>query len=291
MKKSTKILLAAGLALVLAAGALLAVLVVRHEKAQSARFAELSAEIFRLQEENRRLAETAGGEETARVLRDLQARITRLEAAEAYGQSDYGYLAVGNSITLHPVNEVWWQAAGMAASAKEKDFVHRVADALSESKGTVGLQAVYFHDWETGAPDRASALKQLDPYLDPRIRLITLQLGENVTDKTTLAADFETLIGYLREKAPEARILVIDNFFPDAEITEIKKTAAENTGADFVSLAALQGDASLRAGPGAVVYDEEGNPHTIEHPDVAEHPGDEGMRRIAEAVLEALADE
>ena len=92
MKKSTRILLAAGLALVLAAGALLAVLVVRHEKAQSARFAELSAEIFRLQEENRRLAETAGGEETARVLRDLQARITRLEAAiaEAGGVAETG---------------------------------------------------------------------------------------------------------------------------------------------------------------------------------------------------------
>ena len=78
---------------------------------------------------------------------------------------------------------------------------------------------------------------------------------------------------------------------PDADMTEMKKTAAENTGADFVSLAALQGDASLRAGLGAVVYDEEGNSHSIEHPDVAEHPGDEGMRRIAEAVLEALADE
>lgn len=291
MKKSTKILLAAGLALVLAAGALLAVLVVRHEKAQSARFAELSGEVFRLQEENRRLAETAGGAETARVLEDLQARITRLEAQAVYAGADYAYLAVGNSITLHPANEVWPEASGMAASEKEKDFVHRVAAGLSASKGTVGLQAVYFYDWETGAPDRAAKLEQLDPYLDPRLRLITVQLGENVTDKTAFEADLEALIRYAAERAPEARILVIDNFFPDPEMTEMKKTAAGNTGAAFVSLAALQGDASLRAGLGAPVLDGAGNPHPIEHPDVAEHPGDEGMRRIAEAVLEVLPDE
>ena len=172
----------------------------------------------------------------------------------------------------------------------------RDADPALLKRAVDSVLAQSFKDFELlivddGSRERFRAPLRAQAERDPRIRLITLQLGENVTDKTTFEEDFETLIGYLREKAPEARILVIDNFFPDADMTEIKRAAAEKAGADFVSLADLQGDASLRAGPGAVVYDEEGNPHTIEHPDVAEHPGDEGMRRIAEAVLEALADE
>ena len=289
MKTSTKRTLAVLLAAALVAAAVLAVLVIRHEKGQSERFAELGAEIARLQAENSRLAEVAGSGETARALRNAEARITRLETAAALDRADYGYLAVGNSITLHPVNEVWWQEAGMAASSKEKDFVHLVADALAETRGKVALQAVYFYEWETGS-DRAAALPALEPYLDSRLNLITLQLGENVTDKTGFEADFEALIRYLQEKAPEARILVIDNFFPDGEMTAMKRQAAANTGTEFVSLEALQGDASLRAGAGTLVYDGEGNPHPIEHPDVAEHPGDEGMRRIAEAVTEALAN-
>ena len=290
MKKSVRTLLAVLAVLVLLALAAGAVLFVRHEKAQSARFAELSQSIFRLQEENARLAEVAGGEETARILQELDSRVTRLETAAEYAAADYAYLAVGNSITMHPVNEVWPQAAGMAASSKEKDFVHLVASALSQTEGKVALEAVYFYEWETGAPNRAAKLTMLEPYLDPRLRLITLQLGENVTDQTTFEADFAELIRFLREKAPEARILVIDNFFPDPEMTEMKKAAAAAVGVPFVSLAALQGDPSLEAGTGAPVYDEAGNSHAISHPDVARHPGDEGMRRIAEAVLEAVKE-
>ena len=52
----------------------------------------------------------------------------------------------------------------------------------------------------------------------------------------------------------------------------------------FVSLSEIKGNADYQAGLGTIVYDKNGNEHVIEHEGVAAHPGDKGMKYIAEAV-------
>ena len=47
-----------------------------------------------------------------------------------WNSDDYNYLAIGNSITIHPLNEYWWNECGMAATTVENDYVHLVASAL-----------------------------------------------------------------------------------------------------------------------------------------------------------------
>ena len=274
MKKPKTILCIAAI-LVFAAAAFLGFWLYRHEKAQNDDLREL---------QSRQSAVLAAEEE-------LSARLTLLEIKSDYAEASYKYFPLGNSITVHAPNEVWWNEVGMAASDADHDYVHLVAAYISASHGKTACHPYYFYAWET-AEDRSSKLSFLDPFLDPGLDLVTIQLGENVEDLSTFEQDFEELIRYVQAKAPGAKILVIDDFWPNGERSRMKQNAVERTGAEFISLKDIQGSADVEAGVGAVVYDPAGNPHTVENADVAAHPGDRGMQAIADRIIEALqADE
>ena len=59
-------------------------------------------------------------------------------------------LVVGNSITRHgPLKEIGWERDwGMAASAPEKDYVHRLYAMLKESGKDVFMRIRQSADWE-----------------------------------------------------------------------------------------------------------------------------------------------
>ena len=281
MKKTTKAILCAVCVLVLAAATLGTVRICRHEADQDEALRELSEQLTALREKRQASAEErAAAEETAA---ELERRVTRLEVRAERMEADYTWFAIGNSITVHAPNEVWWNGIGMAASAEDRDYVHLVY-------GKTAFHPLYCSAWET-AEDRSGELDMLDPYLDPQLRLVTIQLGENTEDLTTFGRDFEALIRYVQERAPQARILVIGDFWSNGDRDRMKQEAAEKTGAGFVSLEGIRDDPEYQAGIGAVVYDAEGNPHTVENADVAGHPGDRGMQYIADRVVEALKGE
>ena len=285
MKKSMKIILCALAALALAAAALAAVRVIRHEKDQNEALRELAEQLIALQEERQAAEAGSASEENITELKD---RLTRLEVRAAYADADYRYLAIANSITVHAPNEVWWDNAGMAASRADRDFVHLTEAFLSENYGKTACYPFYFYAWETSPGRRAETLSLLDPYLDPGLQLVTIQLGENAEDLSTFGQDFEALIRYVQEKAPSARILVIDDFWTREDRGQMKREAAEKTGAEFISLEEIRDNPAYQAGIGATVYDAAGAPHTIENADVAAHPGDSAMQYIADRITEAI---
>ena len=288
LKKTTKIILCAACVLTLAAAALGAVRICRHETDQDEALRELSEQAAELREKRHAsAAERAAAEEAAE---GLERRVTCLEVRAERAEADYAWFAIGNSITVHAPNEVWWNGIGMAASAEDRDYVHLVAEQLSGLYGKTAVHPLYCYAWET-AKDRSGELAMLDPYLDPQLQLVTIQLGENAEDLTTFGQDFEALIRYVQDRAPQARILVIGDFWSSGDRDRMKQEAAEKTGAGFVSLEEIRDNPEYQAGIGAVVYDAEGNSHTVENADVAGHPGDRGMQYIADRVVEALKGE
>jgi alpha-galactosidase len=101
---------------------------------------------------------------------------------------------LGNSITLHGPSEAigWTGNWGMAASSEEKDYVHLMVKALSNSvpgANTADVQAPKYlvrniADFERGFADY-SVEENLKELLDFKPDLIILAIGENVAPLNT----------------------------------------------------------------------------------------------------------
>lgn len=208
-----------------------------------------------------------------------------------YKDDAFNYLAIGNSITLHRVNEYWWNEVGMAATEQKNDYVHIVADHLEREHEKCEFYALNYSGWEANSHDRAQSYYAIDPYMSNKLDLITVQLGENVFDLTTFEFDFDALLRYLSRKSPNAKIMVVGDFKGSDEREDMKRRVVEKWGGGvYLSLSEIRDNAEYQCGLGTVVYDADGGAHTVEHDGVAWHPGDKGMRYIADAIIKHLDD-
>jgi lysophospholipase L1-like esterase len=208
-----------------------------------------------------------------------------------WSDGEYDYLAIGNSITLHGLASYWWDDdRGMASSSDEKDYVHLVTSYLEQKNNLGGVveNSVNLSSWETNSSDRAEFLALLDDYLSTSLELVTIQLGENVSDFSTYETDFEDLINYVKDKAPNAEIIVVGDFWNNENRDLLKEEAANNCSVTYVSLEGIKDNSEYYAGKGTLVEDSDGQMHTIEHDGVAMHPSDKGMEAIAERIIDSL---
>ncbi len=201
----------------------------------------------------------------------------------------YRYLAIGNSITSHPVTSFWWGSWGMAASSMDKDYVHVVTSYLEQQYEHVGVQALYYTTWEDASTkeEREQSLSELDQFLTKDLNCVSIQLGENIRIDNDPKIDYQNLINYVHERAPKAQIILIGNFFQWDDIDDIKEELAQQDGIDFLSLKAIQ-KPEYQVGKGTEVFGDDGKRHTITYDPVARHPNDAGMAYIAQQVIDSI---
>jgi len=216
----------------------------------------------------------------------------KVDGASVEWGNGFNYLAIGNSITKHNINEYWCNEVGMAASTAENDYFHLVLSDLESSDVVANDETITgfaFNGaaWEVQTNDRSEVLGLWDDYLSDKLDLVTIQLSENVSDTTTFEADFHAMVEYVMKKCPNAQIIVIDDFL-DNKKSEMKQKAIEGLKVDFVDLSEIRGKSEYQAGLGTVVYDANGKEHIIEHSGVAKHPGDKGMMYYAEQIIKLL---
>lgn len=226
----------------------------------------------------------------------LQSEVSRLyaemnEISVEWGNG-YNYLAIGNSITKHGTCDYWWNEIGMAASSTDKDYFHLVTKQLQSKQSVVQSYAFNGYAWEVQTNDRSEVLSLWDGMLNEDVDLVTIQLSENISDLSTFQSDFKEMVEYVDDRCPNAEIIVIDDFWSD-EKSELKKATVdklnnEGRDVDWVDLSEIRGKSEYQAGMGTIVYDFDGNGHTIEHDGVAAHPGDKGMEYYAEKIIEKL---
>ncbi len=202
-------------------------------------------------------------------------------------KTTYKYFAIGNSITWHCKCSYWWNEVGMAASSKETDFVALVTKELEKRYDNVESEALNFAIWETQAHDRAQTYATLDPHLKNDLDLVTIQLSENASDLTTYERDLEELIKHVQEKCPNAEIILVDDFWSEVK-SEMKKGVAEKLGLAVADLSEIRNVAEYQSAMGVIVYGDDGKEHPIDHEGVVAHPGDKGMKYIADAVIKVL---
>lgn len=207
--------------------------------------------------------------------------------AEGPGPSDvHKILFLGNSITRHgPLAEIDWHGDwGMAASAPEKDYVHLVASAVAKRAGKAPAVMVRnVADFERGYADYDVDGKLKESFAFDA-DLVVLAIGENVPELASdeEGAKFQAAVGKIlkgvREGGMRPIVVVRGCFWPSESKDRRLRAAAEEAGAIFVDVSALGRDPANAAS----------SERPFKHSGVAAHPGDRGMKAIADAVVAAV---
>lgn len=194
-------------------------------------------------------------------------------------------LFVGNSITLHPpAPDIGWTGNwGMAASAADKDFVHLVVDAMTPPDGAKPeFRAINAADFERGFAQFDVTGKLADS-IAFHADTVVLAIGENAPELGTAemqSAFKDSVIRLLNALRTEGKIAIYVRscFWPNAAKDAALKEACAAVDGVFVDISALSKDARNSAR----------SEREIAHAGVAGHPGDGGMRAIADALIEAM---
>ena len=184
-------------------------------------------------------------------------------------------LILGNSITRHGPSESigWFYDWGMAASAPEKDYVHRLYTMLTESGKDVYMMIRQAAHWERNFKDPA-CLNEYQSEKAFQADIVVFRLGENVVKENFpyLKEATKEFLAYLTP--PNASVLLTSGFWKNEERDRAIMEAALEMGYPCIDIAHTD-DSMMALGKFA-------------HHGVSIHPGDEGMEMIARKILEAI---
>ena len=193
-------------------------------------------------------------------------------------------LFLGNSITLHgSLPKIGWTNVwGMAASAREKDYVHLVTRGIEAKTGRkADLRVRNLADFERNFRTWSPA-ENLKSEVAFRPDYLVIALGENAPDLPTqddrlaYRKAFKELLGVFMDGRTERPNTVMRGvFWPNATKDYEMEHVASDYAVPFVR-ADLGSDPSMTA------------KGLFWHGGVQGHPGDKGMAAIADLILEAF---
>lgn len=192
----------------------------------------------------------------------------------------------GNSLTLAD------GYIGMAASDPNHDYYHYVTEYIKSKNPNAKINdRTGMGTWEsaTTTADREQVFNETTkPLLSADTDLVIIQLGDNVNTpekKATLEHDAGEFIQEIHSVSPKAKIYWIYGWFGDYDtvFTPIKNACEANgaTGIDVNDLNTAENQNQL----GATRHGINGETWQITRPGEAIHPGDKGMKAIADRVI------
>lgn len=182
-------------------------------------------------------------------------------------------LVVGNSITRHgPRAEIGWNNDwGMAASAPEKDYVHRLYAMLKQRGVEAYMRIRQCAFWE------CNFLKEdiLTYYEEERAfdaDIVIFRLGENVPvgNKPYFR---EAMVKFIEKICPSGKVIFTTCFWANEIVDDAIKAVANERGESCLNCT-FANDIKMRAFG------------LFAHGGVASHPGDYGMETIAKTIFE-----
>jgi len=204
-----------------------------------------------------------------------------IRTAERIG-GEFKVLIYGNSIALHaPLAKIGWTNNwGMAASAPEKDFAHLVVAGLEER---LGKKAV-FRIRNLAALERnftTNVATVAEIYADAAWKpdYVVIAVGENASgvDETSASAYSKFLADIARPFVKNrAKVVLRSPFWRNAAKASCTAKAAAEVGAVYVDAGPLGEKAENKA------------IGLFSHGGVANHPGDLGMKRLADLILKGF---
>lgn len=200
---------------------------------------------------------------------------------EGVDNSGLRVLFVGNSVTLHaPCESIGWHGDwGMAASAKERDYVHLVESFVKKTHPDASFCICNAADWERGYRNGEETFPKYTAASAFDANVIIIKISgnspKNDFDGETFKQNYEKLISFLNPNGT-AKVILATEFFKHPAEDAIVAFAKEKG----VPLCALSDIAD---------FDEYKAVGLFGHMGVAAHPGDKGMQVIAERIIEKLS--
>lgn len=188
-------------------------------------------------------------------------------------------LFVGNSITLHEAKEEigWYGNYGMAASEKNKDYVHLIMSKIRQTDPDAAMCIVQAAEWEIRYADDDYSIDWMQEARNFNANVIIMRIVENCNWKSydceVFEREYKKVIDYLNVN--DAEIILTTGFW-EHPLDKVIAKISDNFGYEIVYLGELGKDGSMSA---------EGK---FEHAGVALHPGDKGMAAIAEKIFDVM---
>ncbi len=186
-------------------------------------------------------------------------------------------LFVGNSITLHAYKaEIGWYGEnyGMAASSKDKDYVHLVKKYVLENDAQASFCICQASEWEVNWKNGEEQIQEFLPAREFNADIIIMRIVENCPKQEmqidNFAKQYKKLIDYFNPNK-KAKIILTTGFWKHPADEAIIKVGKDN-GYVTVYLGKLEEDSTMMA------------LGEYEHKGVSLHPGDRGMAEIARRI-------
>lgn len=197
---------------------------------------------------------------------------------ESAEDADIKILFLGNSITRHgkAENLGWHGDWGMAASAKDNDYVHKLISKFYRKGIKVSCCIANLSDWERTRDMNLLSSKYLAA-LRFNADYVIVRLGENACLDKYLS-EFELCYGELTDLFSKsgAKIVLTDLFWEYEPFDNFVAELAKERGYAFAEIHDLGNDDEMKAAG------------KFSHNGVAAHPGDKGMNEIAERIYRAI---
>jgi hypothetical protein len=201
-------------------------------------------------------------------------------------------LVIGNSLSFHPKAEDigWRYDNGMAASASDRDYVHQLLQMTGSimPDKQITVRITFAAEFERGFTTFDPA--QYEHLLAWRPDVVLFQLGENVSfDETNTPALFEQkykeLVRYFKKNGNPVTICTT-TFWAEPVRHEAIKQVALSTRSFLAELSHLV--SMDKENMAAEESNYRGDKSTWNVDGIGMHPGDKGMRNIAQQIFTVI---
>ena len=188
-------------------------------------------------------------------------------------------LFLGNSITFHPRAPQlgWYGDWGMAASCQENDYVHVLISKLKANfiNTSFDFRVQNVGAWELNFLFDPSNFEQVIDY-NPDI--LISKIGENISEEYARGNNYYVeLTKFLKFYAKSStKVIVTGNIWPNQYKDSVQKSISFDNGWEYIDFGYL------------ILNDKNFSYGLFEHPGVAAHPSDTGMKEIALSMYQTI---
>ncbi len=199
---------------------------------------------------------------------------------ENIGGKGIRVLFAGNSITYHAINEDigWTNEWGMAASAKEKDYVHLLMEEIKKENPDAVFCVSQVSRWENAYKNPSDIYPIYEASRNFDADIIIARFVENCAgkefDEEIFEKEFEAFLRYL-SLSGKAKYVITTGFWKHPGDEAIKRVAKK-----LDSPCVYLGDLGE--------MDEMKAISLFRHEGVQAHPGDKGMENIASRIFDEI---